>query len=169
MMTHCRWLLVAGAESPQGLAWPGGASGTPDPASSAVAPDAIDVEGPLRGDRVRADEALGARPGAPMLQLAQQVVLVRPPFAVVALEDDHVVDPTVLQELRIGRDVGPAVAGDALGEELGVEPPVVLHDLVHADLAVVGPKDAVGRARYELVRPDERQQLGVGLPVQPTP
>src|SRR5262245_56816794 len=134
MMTHRRPLLVAArARMPAACS-----RGDLPAARSAVAADAGDVEGLVRGDLVHADGALDALPGAPVPQLAQRVMLVRAPLAVVALEDDDVVHPSVLQELRIRRDIGPAVPGDALGEELGIEPRAVLHQLVHPDLAVVG-------------------------------
>src|SRR4029453_7675355 len=71
----------------------------PSSRRSAVAPDPVDIEGPGRAHPAHADEGLDTPLGAPVRQLAQQVVLVRAPLAVVAPEDDHVVHPPVLQEL----------------------------------------------------------------------
>src|SRR5262249_53415441 len=165
MMTHRRPLLVAArARMPAACS-----RGDLPAARSAVAADAVDVEGLLGGGLVYADEALDGLPRAPGPPLAPPGMLVRSPLAGVGLERDDVVHPSVLQELRIRRDIGPAVPGDALGEELGIEPRAVLHQLVHPDLAVVGAKNAICRARFELARPDERQELGIGLPVEPTP
>src|SRR5262249_56685396 len=101
MMTHRRPLLVAArARMPAACS-----RGDLPAARSAVAADAVDVEGLVRGDLVHADEALDALPGAPVPQLAQQVMLVRAPLAGVGLADDDVVHPSVLQELRIRRDI----------------------------------------------------------------
>src|SRR5215216_466541 len=66
---------------------------------SAVPPDLVDVEGPCCTDLVHADAVRVAPVRTLLLQVAEQLVFVRAPFAVVAAEDDDVVDPSVPEEL----------------------------------------------------------------------
>src|SRR4249920_2820578 len=136
---------------------------------SAVPPDVVDVEGPGSTDLVHADALRVAPVRTLPLQVAEELVFVRTPFAVIGAEDDDVVDTSVPEKLRVLGDFGPIVPADALGEELRVEPRVVLHELIHPDLAVVRSQNAVRRAGIELARLYEGEQLGVGFPIEGAP
>jgi hypothetical protein len=83
---------------------------------------------------VHADAIGVAAIRALLLQVAEELVFVRAPFAVVAAEDDDVIDPPVPEELRVLRGVRLAVPADALSEELGIDIRLALPRLGHCKL-----------------------------------